>query len=143
MAGHLSYTGTFAEVMKLPSDLPNQAWTSGLWFAGVVVYCHRTYAHSSTVFHQTIVVVHVLQNGTQMHMTFDEEVTHVICYGCECHPITIEEIVESLHAAGYDTLLFINTFAWLYRNSIPIVYSNWLKDSNSQGILLDYKDYLV
>ena len=49
-----------------------------------------------------------------MGMIFDEVVTHVICYHCKCHSITIDDITESLYAVGYDTLLFINSLAWLY-----------------------------
>ena len=144
MPGRAFDTQTFAQVhMMLPSDLLVQDQIGGSWFDGIVLYYHRTYVHPAIVFHQTVVVVHAMQNGVQMHMTFDEEVTHVICYHCECHPITVGDVQESLHAAGYNTSLFINSLAWPSSNSIPIVYSDWLKDSNSQGVLLNYIDYLV
>ena len=127
-----SDTQTFAQVhMMLPSDLPAQNQTGGSWFDGIVLYCHRTYAHPATVFHQTVAAVHAMQNGAQMRMTFDEEVTHVICYLCECHPITVGDVEESLHAAGYNTSVLVNSLVWPSSNSIPIVYSDWLKDSNS------------
>ena len=129
--------------MKLPSDLPAQARTGGSWFAGVVLYCHRMYVHPATVYHQTVATVHAMQNEAQMRMTLDEEVTHVICYRCECHPITIDNVVKSLHAAGYNTLLVTNTLIRPYSNSIPIVYTEWIKDSDSQGILFNYRDYFV
>ena len=126
-----SHIQNIAEFMKLSSNLPTQALTSNSWFTSVILYCHQTYAHPTIVSHQTVVVVHAMQNGAQMHMTFDIEVTHIICYSCECHPIIVEDVVKSLYAGGYNTLLLIKNIAWLYSNSIPIVYSKWLKDSNS------------
>ena len=72
MVGCMFYIQTFAEVMKLPSDLLVQAWIGGLWFANVVFYCHCTLAHCAIVFHQTIAAIHALQNGAKMRMTFDE-----------------------------------------------------------------------
>ena len=107
------------------------------------MYCHRTYDHPAIVYHLTVAAVHAMQNGAQMRMTFDEEVTYVICYCCECHPISVEDVAESLHEAGYDTSLLINSLPIPYSNSIPIVYSDWLKDSNSQGVFLNYGEYLV
>ena len=59
-----------------------------------------------------------------MHMTFDEEVTHVISYRCECHPITVGDVHDSLHAVGYNTSLLVNSLAWPSSNSVPIVYSD-------------------
>ena len=106
MPGRASDTQTFAQVhMMLPSDLPVQDRTGSSWFHGIVLYCHRTYAHPTTVFQQTVAAVHAMQNGAQMRMTFDEEVTHVICYHCECHPTTVGDVHDSLHAVGYNTLL--------------------------------------
>ena len=139
-----SDTQTFAQVhMMLPNDLPVQDRIGGSSFHGIVLYCHRTYVHPATVFHQTVATVHAMQNGAQMRMTFDEEVTHVICYRYECHPITVGDVHDSLHVAGYNTLLLVNSLTWPSSNSIPIVYSDWLKDYNSQGILLNYTHYLV
>ena len=77
----------------------------------VVMYCHQTDNHPAIMYHQTIDVVHAMQNGVEMRMIFDEEVTHIICYRCEYHPITIEDIAESLHAIGYNTSLFVNSLA--------------------------------
>ena len=144
MPSRASDTQTFAQVhMMLPNDLPVQDWTGGSWFHGIVLYCHCTYAHPATVFYQTVAAVHAIQNGAQMRMTFDEEVTHVICYRCECHLITVGDVHNSLHAAGYNTSLLVNSLTWPSSNSIPIVYSDWLKDCNSQGVLLNYIDYLI
>ena len=78
-----------------------------------------------------------------MRMTFDKEVTHVISYRYDCHLINVEDIAESLNAIGHNTLFLINSLAWPYSNSIPIVYSKWLKDSNLEGVLINYRDYLV
>ena len=78
-----------------------------------------------------------------MRMMFDKEVTHEVCYHCDCHPITIEDIAESLQAIGHNTLLLINSLTWLYSNLIPNVNREWLKDSNLQDILLNYREYLV
>ena len=64
------------------------------------MYCHQTYAHPATVYHETIAIVHAMQNGAQMHMTLDGEVTHVICYHFECHLIIVEDVAKSLHATG-------------------------------------------
>ena len=125
MPGHASDTQIFAQVhMMLPSDLPVQDRTGGSWFDGIVLYYHCTYAHPATIFHQTVAIVHAIQNGAEMRMTFDKEVTHVICYLYECHPITVGDVEESLHAAGYNTLVLVNSLAWPSSNSIPIVYSN-------------------
>ena len=78
-----------------------------------------------------------------MRMTFDHKIKHVICYRYKCHSIIVEDVVESLYVAGYNTSLLINTLVWPYSNSIPIVYSKWLKDSNFQGVLLNYRDNLM
>ena len=66
-----------------------------------------------------------------MHMTFNEEVTHVIYYCCEWHPITVEDVANSLLSVGYNTLTLINSLPWPYSNLIPIFYSKWLNDSSS------------
>ena len=70
-------------------------------------------------------------------MTFDEEVTHVICYCCECHPITVRDVHDSLHAAGYNTSLLVNSLTWPSSNSIPIVQealdAYYASYSNTEG----------
>ena len=78
-----------------------------------------------------------------MRMTFDDDVTHVIFYHYVCHSINVEDIAKSLHTTRDNTSLLINSLTWQYSKSIPIVYSKFHKDSNSQGILLNYRDYLV
>ena len=83
----------------LPSDLLVQDRTSGSWFHGIFLYCHRTYAHPATVFQQIVATIHAIQKRAQMRMTFDKEVLHVICYRCECHLITVGDVHDSLHAA--------------------------------------------
>ena len=89
--------------------------------------CFQVSSYTITItiiFHQTLAVVHALQSKLQMRMTFDKEVTYGIYFRCECHPISVEDVVESLHAARYDTLLPINSLAWPYSKSILIVYFN-------------------
>ena len=61
-----------------------------------------------------------------MHMSLDKEVTQVICTLCKCHAITVVEAEKSLHAGGYNISLLVNSIAWPYSNSIPIVYSDSL-----------------
>ena len=78
-----------------------------------------------------------------MRMTFDKEVIHVICYHCESHLVTVKDVAESLLVSRYNTLFLVNSLPWPYSNSIPIVYFEWLKDSNSQSVPLNYRDYLV
>ena len=78
-----------------------------------------------------------------MHMSLTLEVTHVICKRCDCHPITIEDVTVVVTAAREDASLLINNLGAPYPNSIPIVYSNWLQDCNSQGVLLSCTKYLV
>ena len=74
-----------------------------------------------------------------MHMSLTPEITHVICERCDCHPITIEDVT----AAGEDALLLVNNLGAPYPNSILVVYSNWLQDCNSRGVLLSCTEYLV
>ena len=78
-----------------------------------------------------------------MHMSLTPEVIHVICERCDCHPITIQDVAATVIAAGQDASLLINNLGAPYRSSIPVVYSNWLQDCNSQGVLLSYTEYLV
>ena len=127
----------------LPSEFPIQAHTSDSWFASVVLYCHRNYAHPVTIYHQFVHAIHAMQNGAQMHMSLTPEVTHVTCERCNCHPITIQDMAAVVTAAGQDASLFVNNLGAPYRNSIPIVYSNSLQDCNSRGVLLSCTEYLV
>ena len=78
-----------------------------------------------------------------MHMSLTPEVTHVICEHCNCHPITIQDVTAAVTAAGEDASLLVNNLGAPYPNSIPIVYSNWLQDYNSRGVLLNCIEYLV
>ena len=78
-----------------------------------------------------------------MHMSLTPKVIHVICECCDCHPITIEDVIVAVIAAGGDASLLINNLGTPYPNSIPVVYSNWLQDCNSQGVLLSGIEYLV
>ena len=78
-----------------------------------------------------------------MHMSLIPEVTHVVCEHHDCHPITIEDVNVAMTAAGGDASLLINNLGAPYSNSIPIVYSNWLQDCNSRGVLLSCSEYLV
>ena len=78
-----------------------------------------------------------------MHMSLTPKVTHVICKRCDCHPITIQDVAAAVTAAGQDASFLINNLGAPYRNSIPVVYSNWLQDCNSQGVLLSCTEYLV
>ena len=78
-----------------------------------------------------------------MHMSLTPEVTHVICKCCDCHPITIQDVVAAVTAARQDALLLINNLRAPYHNSIPIVYSNWLQDCKSRSVLLSCTEYLV
>ena len=77
-----------------------------------------------------------------MHLSLTPEVTHVICERCDCHAITIEDVTVVVTAAGGDASLLVNNLRAPYPNSIPIVYSNWLQDCNSRGVLLSYIEYL-
>ena len=120
----------------LPNEIPIQAHTGGSWFAGAVLYYHRNYAHPVTICYQSIHAIHAMQNGAQMYMSLTPEVTHVICEHCDCHPITIQDVAATVTAAGQDASLLINNLKAPYRNSIPVVYSNWLEDCNSRGVLL-------
>ena len=78
-----------------------------------------------------------------MHMSLTSEVTHVICERCDCHPITIQDVTAAVTVAEQDSSLLVNNLGAPYPNSIPIVYSNWLQDCNSQSVLLSYTEYLV
>ena len=80
-----------------------------------------------------------------MHMSLTPEVTHVICERCDCvvTPITIEDVTVAMTAAGGDASLLVNNLGAPYPNSIPVVYSNWLEDCNSRGVLLSCTEYLV
>ena len=78
-----------------------------------------------------------------MHMYLIPEVTHVICECCDCHPITIQDVVAAVTAVGQDASLLTNNLGVPYRNSIPVVYSNWLQDCNSRGVFLSCTEYLV
>ena len=127
----------------LPSEIPIQARTSGSWFASIIFYCHRNYAHPVTIYHQSVHAIHAIQNRAQMHMSLTPEVTHMIYERCDCHPITIEDVIAVVTAAGQDALLLINNLVAPYPNSIPIVYSNWLQNCNSRSVLLSYREYLV
>ena len=131
----MPHTWFFVQGM-LPSEIPIQARTSGSWFAGIVLYYHRNYAHLVTIYHQSVHAIHAIQNGAQMHMSLTPEVTHVICERCDCHPITIEDVTAVVTAAGEDASLLVNNLGAPYPNSISIVYSNWLQDCNSRGVLL-------
>ena len=120
----------------LPSEFPIQTHTGGSSFASVVLYCHRNYAHLVTIYHQSVHAIHAIQNRVQMYMSLTPEVTHVICEHCDCHPITIQDVDVAVIAAGQDASLLVNNLGAPYPNSIPIVYSNWLQDCNSRGVLL-------
>ena len=78
-----------------------------------------------------------------MHMSLTPEVIHVICERCDCYPITIEDVTAALTAVGEDASLLVNNLKVPYPISIPIVYSNWLQDCNSRGVLLSCTKYLV
>ena len=78
-----------------------------------------------------------------MHMSLTPEVTHVICERCDYHPITIEDVTVAVTTARGDASLLINNLGAPYPNSIPVVYSNWLQDCNSRGVLLSCTEYLV
>ena len=78
-----------------------------------------------------------------MHFSLIPEVTHVICERCDCHAITIEDVTVAVTVAGGDASLLVNNLGALYPNSIPVVYSNWLQDCNSRGVLLSCTEYLV
>ena len=78
-----------------------------------------------------------------MHLSLTLEVTHVICEHCDCHAITIEDVTVAVTAAGGDASLLVNNLGAPYPNSIPVVYSNWLQDCNSRGVLLSCTKYLV
>ena len=110
----------------LPTDIPIQARIGGSWFEGIVLYCHRNYAHPVTIYHQSVHAIHAIQNGAQMHLSLTPEVTHVICERCDCHAITIEDVTITVTAAGGDASLLVNNLGAPYPNSILVVYSNWL-----------------
>ena len=78
-----------------------------------------------------------------MHMSLTPEVIHVICERCDCHPITIEDVTVVVTVARGDASLLVNNLEAPYPNSIPVVYSNWLQDCNSRGVLLSCIEYLV
>ena len=78
-----------------------------------------------------------------MHVSLTPKVIHVICERCDCHPITIQDVAAVVTEARQDALLLVNNLEAPYPNSIPIVYSNWLQDCNSQGVLLSCTEYLV
>ena len=78
-----------------------------------------------------------------MHMSLTPEVTHVICECCDCHPITIEDVTAAVITTGEDASLLVNNLGAPYPNSIPVVYSNWLQDYNSRGVLFSCTEYLV
>ena len=78
-----------------------------------------------------------------MHMSLKPEVIHVICERCDCHPITIEDVTAAVTASREDASLLVNNLGAPYPNSIPVVYSNWLQDYNSRGVLLSCTKYLV
>ena len=127
----------------LPSEIPIQAHIGGSWFAGIVLYSHCNYAHPITIYHQSVHAIHAIQNGAQMHMSLTPEVTHVICECCDYHPITIQDVTTVVTTVGQDASLLVNNLGAPYPNSIPIVYSNWLQNCNSQGVLLSCTKYLV
>ena len=77
-----------------------------------------------------------------MHMSLTPEATHVICKRCGCHPITIQDVTITVTVARQDASLLVNNLEAPYSNSIPIVYSNWLQDCNSQDVL-SCTEYLV
>ena len=139
---HMPGTRFFVQGM-LPTDIPIQARTGDSWFIGIVLYCHRNYIHPVTIYHQSIHAIHAIQIGVQMHMSLTPEVTYVICECCDCHPIIIEDVTAAVTAAGEDASFLVNNLGVPYPNSIPIVYSNWLQDYNSQGVLLSCTEYLV
>ena len=62
---------------------------------------------------------------------------------CDCHPITIQDVTAAVTVAGQDASLLVNNLRAPCPNSIPIVYSNWLQNCNSRGVLLSYIEYLV
>ena len=78
-----------------------------------------------------------------MHMSLIPEVPYVICERCDCHPITIQDVTAVVTTVGQDASLLVNNFKAPYPNSIPIIYSNWLQDCNSRGVLLSYTVYLI
>ena len=78
-----------------------------------------------------------------MHMSLTPKVTHVICERCDYHPITIEDVTAVVTAAGEDASLLVNNLGAPYPNSILVVYSNWLQDCNSRGVVLSCTKYLV
>ena len=131
----------------LPTDIPILARIGSSWFEGIVLYCHRNYAHPVTIYHQSVLAIHAIQNGAQMHMSLTLEITHVICERCDCHAITIEDVTVVVTVAvtvtREDASLLVNNLGAPYPNSIPVVYSNWLQDCNSRGVLLSCTEYLV
>ena len=130
MFDHVPSTRFFVQGMLL-SEFPIQAHIGGSWFAGVALYCHRNYAHIVTVYNQFVHIIHAMQNKVQLHMSLTAKVTHVICKRCDCHPITIQDVVAAVTVARQDVLLLINNLRARHSNSIPIIYSNWLQDCNS------------
>ena len=138
---HVSGTQFFIQGM-LPSEIPIQAHIGSSWFAGVILYYHRNYAHPVTIYHQSVHAIYAMQNEAQMHMSLTLEVTHMICERCDCHPIIIQDVATTVTAAGQDASLLINNLGAPYRSSIPVFYSNWLQDCNSRGVL-SCTEYLV
>ena len=128
---------------KEPSETPIQERTGDSWFVGIVLYYHRNYAHPITIYNQFVHAIHTMKKGVQMHMFLIPEVTHVIYKRCNCHPITIQDVAVTVTTAGQDASFLINNLGAPCSNSIPIVYSNWLQDCNSQDVLLTYIEYLV
>ena len=139
---HVLGTWFFVQGM-LPSEFPIQAHTSGSWFVGVILYCHRNYAHPVTIYHQSVHAIQAMQNGAQMHMSLTPKVRHVICKCCDCHPITIQDMAAVVTTTGQDASLLINNLEVPYHNSIPVVYSNWLQACNFRDVLLSCIEYLV
>ena len=78
-----------------------------------------------------------------MHMSLTPKVTHVICERCNYHPIIFQDVTAIVTTAGQDASFLVNNLRAPYLNSIPIVYSNWLQDCNSRGILLSCTEYLI
>ena len=51
-----------------------------------------------------------------MHLFLTPEVTHVICERCDCHAITIEDVIVAVTAAGGDASLLVNNLGAPYPN---------------------------
>ena len=91
----------------------------------------------------TLHAIHAMQNGAQIHMSITAEVMHVICEHCDCHPITIQDVATVVTTIRQDASLLVNNLGARHSNCIPIVYSNWLQDCNSQGVFLCCTQYLL